>query len=191
MPYSNKLKHVTDWFNQLWAESLGKIANTSETSYNIGLTPIKAVGATDQHSLLQLCNEGPNNKLITFVRVENFETQLEIPRIFEYTGIGYLGGKTLNNLMDAEADSTKVSLLDYLRPTVTITLPKVDGYHIGQLLYMLEVQTAITGALYGINPFDQPGVEQAINYTYALMGREGYEDSAQILQQKMNTLSAV
>lgn len=189
MPYSSKLRYITDWFTQLWAESLGKFR--PEDNKNIGLTPLKAVGATDQHSLLQLCNEGPNDKLITFIKVENFETQLEIPKIFEYTGIGYLGGKTMNHLMNAEADSTKVSLSDYSRPTVTITLPKIDGYHIGQLLYMFEVQTAIAGALYGINPFNQPGVEQAINYTYALMGRAGYEDSAQTLQDKMSSLSAV
>ncbi len=191
MPYSAKLKYISDWFSQLWAESLGKNKDINDNDICVGMTPVKAVGATDQHSLLQLCNEGPNNKLITFIRVENFDTQLDIPKIFEYTGIGYLGGKTMNNLMDAEADSTKVSLSDYSRPTVTVTLPKVDGYHIGQLLYMLEVQTAIAGALYNINSFNQPGVEQAINYTYALMGRAGYEDSAQTLQERMNTFSAV
>ena len=82
-----------------------------------------------------------------------------------------------------------MSLSDYARPTVTITLPKVDGYHIGQLLYMLEVQTAIAGALYNINAFNQPGVEQAKNYTYALMGRAGYEDSARTLQTKMASVA--
>ena len=87
--------------------------------------------------------------------------------------------------MNAEADSTKVSLSDYARPTVTITLPKVDGYNVAQLLYMLEVQTAIAGELYNINTFIQPGVEQAKNYTYALMGRVGYEDSAKSLQARV------
>ena len=74
---------------------------------------------------------------------------------------------------------------DYDRPTITITLDKVDGYNVAQLLYMLEVQTAIAGELYNINTFNQPGVEQAKNYTYALMGRAGYEESAQTLQAKM------
>ena len=117
--------------------------------------------------------------------LENFDTTLEIPKIFEYTGIGYLGGKTINDLINAEADSTRVSLSDYSRPTMTITLEKVDEYNIAQLLYMLEVQTAIAGELYNINAFDQPGVEQAKNYTYALMGRAGYEESAQTLQAKL------
>ena len=127
--------------------------------------------------------------VFTFIRVENFDTTLEIPKIFEYTGIGYLGGKTINSLMNAEADSTRVSLSDYARPTVTVTLPKIDGYHVAQLLYMLEVQTAIAGELYNINTFDQPGVEQAKNYTYALMGRAGYEDSAKSLQTKLEMIT--
>ena len=141
-------------------------------------------------------NEGSNyfflsKTVINFIRVEEFDTKLEIPKIFEYTGIGYLGGKTINDLLNAEADSTKVSLSDYARPTVTITLPKIDGYHMGQLLYMLEVQTAIAGALYNVNAFNQPGVEQAKNYTYSLMGRAGYEDSAISLQKKLAMVTQV
>ena len=134
---------------------------------------------------MQLFNEGPSDKIITFVRVENFDTVLEIPKSYEYTGIGYLGGKTINDLLNAEADSTRVSLSDYNRPSLTITIEKIDEYNIAQLLYMLEVQTAITGELYNINTFNQQGVEQAKNYTYALMGRAGYEDSAQSLQAKL------
>ncbi len=185
MPYSSRLRYVSDWYVQLWAESLGKSTDKDGNHVHVGPTPIKALGATDQHSQFQLFNEGPNDKIITFIRVGEFDKTLEIPRIFEYTGIGYLGGKTINDLINAEADSTRVSLSDYERPTVTITIPKVDGYSIAQLLYMLEVQTAIAGELYNIDTFSQPGVEQAKNYTYALMGRAGYEDSASILQSKI------
>lgn len=185
MPYSSRLKYVADWYAQLWAESLGKNKDKNGNDVNIGPTPVKALGATDQHSQIQLYNEGPNNKIINFIRVGEFDNTLEIPPIFEYTGIGYLGGKTVNQLINAEADSTKVALSDYNRPNVTINMPKVNGYYIGQLLYMFEVQTAIAGELYNINTFDQPGVEQAKNYTYALMGRAGYEESAQALKEKM------
>ena len=138
-----------------------------------------------QHSQIQLYNEGPNNKVITFIRVGEFDTNLEIPNIFEYTGIGYLGGKTINDLMNAEADSTRVSLADYLRPTVTINLDCINAYNLAQLLYMFEIQTAVSGSLYNIDAFNQPGVEQAKNYTYALMGRSGYEESASEIQGKM------
>ena len=185
MPYSSRLKYVSDWYVQLWAESLGKNKDLDGNDVHVGPTPIKALGATDQHSQIQLYNEGPNDKVINFIRVEEFDTTLEIPKIFDYTGIGYLGGKTVNRLINAEADSTRVALSDYNRPTITITLPKVDAYNVAQLLYMLEVQTAIAGELYNINTFNQPGVEQAKNYTYALMGRAGYEESAQVLQEKM------
>ena len=185
MPYTSRLKYVSDWFVQLWAESLGKEKDKDGNLVNIGPTPIKALGATDQHSQIQLYNEGPNDKLINFIRVKEFDTTLEIPRIFEFTGIGYLGGNTVNSLINAEADATKVALIDYQRPNVTITLEKVNPYNVGQLLYMLEVQTAITGELYNINTFNQPGVEQAKNYTYALMGRAGYEESAATLKEKM------
>ena len=185
MPYSSKLKYVSDWYVQLWAESLGKNKDKEGNAVCVGPTPIKALGATDQHSQIQLYNEGPNNKVINFIRVKNFDNTLEIPNIFEYTVIGYLGGKTINQLINAEADSTRVSLADYKRPTISIYLDKVDGYNVAQLLYMLEVQTAIAGELYNIDTFNQPGVEQAKNYTYALMGRAGYEESAQVLQAKL------
>ena len=148
MPYSSRLKYVSDWFVQLWAESLGKNKNLDGEPVCVGPTPIKALGATDQHSQIQLYNEGPNDKLITFIRVKEFDNTLNIPKIFEYTGIGYLGGKTINDLLNAEADATKVTLVDYQRPNVTITIDKISPYNIGQLLYMLEVQTAIAGALY-------------------------------------------
>lgn len=185
MPYSSRLKYISDWYVQLWAESLGKNTDKEGNHVHIGQTPVKALGATDQHSQIQLYNEGPNDKIINFIRVKEFDTTLDIPKIFEYTGIGYLGGKTMNDLINAEADSTRVSLSDYARPTVTITMPKLNGYYLAQVLYMFEVQTAIAGELYNINTFNQPGVEQAKNYTYALMGRAGYEDSAKTLQMKM------
>ncbi len=184
MPYSGRLKYVADWYVQLWAESLGKCINIEGKDVNVGQTPLKALGVSDQHSLLQLFNEGPNDKIINMIVVENFDNTVEIPEILQYTGVGYLGGKSLNSLMSAEAASTKVSLSDYNRPSITITLPKIDGYHVAQLLYMLEVQTAIAGALYNIDAFNQPGVEQAKNYIYALMGRTGYEGSALALQEK-------
>ena len=185
MPYSSRLKYVSDWFVQLWAESLGKEFNKNGEKVNAGSTPIRALGATDQHSQMQLFNEGPNNKLITFIRVKDFDTKLEIPKIFEYTGIGYLGGKTINDLINAEADSTRVSLADRKRPTMTLTIDKIDEYNIAQLLYLLEFQTAIAGELYNVNAFNQPGIEQSKDYTYALMGRPGYEGTAESIQTKM------
>ena len=191
MPYSNRLRYVADWYCQLWAESLGKEVDNDNNIVNVGQTPIKSIGVTDQHSQLQLYNEGPNDKIINFLRIKEFDTNLESPNIFEYTGISYLGGKTINRLFNAEADSTMASLIDYKRPNVTLTIPKITPYYIGQLLYFFEIQTAITGALYNINAYNQPGVEQLINYTYALMDRIGYEDSANELKKKLSDDTAV
>jgi len=186
MPYSSRLKYVSDWYVQLWAESLGKEFDRDGNKINNGPTPIKALGATDQHSQIQLYNEGKNDKVITFIRVDEFDNELTIPNIFEYTGLNYLSGKTINRLINAEADSTAVALTDYKRPNLTIHLPKINEYYLAQLFYMFEMETAIIGELYNIDAFNQPGVEQAKNYTYALMGRIGYEESAAELQEKIN-----
>ena len=186
MPYSSRLKYVSDWYVQLWAESLGKEYNRNGEKISNGPTPIKALGATDQHSQIQLYNEGKNDKIITFIRVDEFDNTLEIPNIFEYTGLNYLGGKTINRLINAEADATAVALSDYKRPNLTIHLPKISEYYLAQLFYMFEMQTAIIGELYNIDAFNQPGVEQAKNYTYALMGRLGYEESAAELNEKIH-----
>ncbi len=190
MPYSQRLKYVSDWYVQLWAESLGKEYDRNNNKINNGPTPIKALGATDQHSQIQLYNEGKNDKVITFIRVNEFDSELQIPNIFEYTGLNYLGGKSINRLINAEADATAVALCDYKRPNITITLPKINEYYLAQLFYMFEMQTAIIGELYNINAYNQPGVEQAKNYTYALMGRLGYEESKEELDMKLSRFSS-
>jgi len=185
MPYSSRLRFVSDWYVQLWAESLGKEKDVNGNVVHTGPTPVKALGATDQHSQIQLYNEGPNDKVITFIRVKKFDTELKIPNVYTDTDLAYLGGKTINDLINAEADATKAALVDYKRPTVTISIDKVDEYNLAQLLYMLEIQTAIAGGLYNINAFNQPGVEQAKNYINALMGKKGFEKIAEELSKKM------
>jgi len=143
-----------------------------------GPTPVRAVGVTDQHSQVQLFNEGPNDKVFTFISVGKPDRDLTIPsdQFTDVEDLNYLNGKTMSALMQAEFESTRASLTTNQRPNMTLSIPKVDAYYFAQLLYLLEVQTAIAGALLEIDPFDQPGVELAKKYTYALMGRKGYED---------------
>ncbi len=178
MPYSFRLASVSDWFTQLWAESLGKKHNLHGDVVHTGPTPVRAVGVTDQHSQVQLFNEGPNDKVFTFVAVGRPDRDLTIPndQFTDVEDLNYLNGKPMSELMRAEFESTRASITTNLRPNMTLTIPQVDAYHFAQLLYLLEVQTAIAGALLDIDPFDQPGVELAKKYTYALMGRKGYED---------------
>jgi len=176
MPYSAKLSFVADWYVQLWAESLGKKYSLDQTVIHDGATPLKAVGVTDQHSQVQLFNEGPFDKVFTFVRLGQFDTALTIPNLYpQDPDLNYLGNRTFSDLLQAEGDATRGSLCKNQRPNVTITLPQLDPEHFGQLLYFLEVQTALMGHLMNLDPFDQPGVELAKQYTYALMGRPGFE----------------
>ena len=177
MPYSSALRDVADWYRQLWAESLGKKLDvTGKKTIHAGQTPVKALGATDQHSQVQLYAEGPNDKIFTFIAVEQHAEQMPIPACFEdKEGAAYLGGHTMKELLEAERVGTEVALSDAGRPTVTITVPKVDEFHLGGLLYFFELETAMAGKLYKINAFDQPGVEAGKQAAYALMGRKGYE----------------
>jgi len=183
MPYCQKLKDIADWFRQLWAESLGKRVNRKDEEIFCGLTPIKALGATDQHSQVQLYTEGPFDKSFSFLHVEQFGIQTEIPSGFEdEPAFSYLGGHTLNELLHAEEYATRAALTKANRPNLTISIPAVNAFYVGQLLYFFELQTAYAGELYNIDAFDQPGVEQGKIFTYALMGREGYEDAKRELE---------
>lgn len=176
MPYADGLEKIADWFGQLWNESLGKnkLLNGKETS--TGQTAIKAVGATDQHSQLQLYMEGTNDKTICFLRNESFRHNMAIPRVFEeHPELAYLGGHDLGELLNFEQAGTARALAASGRLNMTISMPQASPASIGYLMHMLEVATVISGALYKIDPFDQPGVELGKKYTYGLMGRAGFE----------------
>src|SRR3712207_390730 len=167
MTYADALERLAAWFVQLWAESLGKDGK--------GSTPHGAVGTTDQHSQVQLYMEGPQDKVIEIVEVENHPRDLTIPEAYEdLEGVGYLGGHTLAELLNVECDATRRALAEAGRPNATIKLGEINEENLGYVLQALEVQTAITGSLYNVNAFDQPGVEAGKEITYKRMGRPGY-----------------
>lgn len=177
MAYSEALGSMIEWFVQLWAESLGKKFRLDGATVFTGQTPVKAIGATDQHSQIQLYMEGPHDKTITFLRVGEFNNKVGVPNAFsEIGGISYLGGHTLNELINAEQRATEVALAKAGRPNCRIDIPSITPFTIGQLFYMFEVQTAFSGGLYRINPFDQPGVEEGKRLTFGMMGRKGFEE---------------
>jgi glucose-6-phosphate isomerase len=186
MPYSSALKDIADWYRQLWAESLGKRLDLEGNVINAGQTPVKALGITDQHSQLQLYVEGPDDKVITFIRVDEFDNEMNIPEEYDdIDGTGYLGGQTLNKLINSELRATEVTLTKNRKPNCTINMPKINPFTVGQVMYMLEVQTSIMGGLMGINTYDQPGVEQGKQYTYGMMGKAGFsEKDDEIKSQK-------
>ena len=172
-PYSHRLRLLVDWNVQLVAESLGKRTAGGEC---VGPTPHGAVGATDQHSQVQLFAEGPDDKAFTFLRVLQHADDIAIPEPpAGLEGLAYLGGKTFGQLLDAECRATQLALTDAGRPNCTITFPEVNATTVGEFLMWQMVSTAYGGQLYGINAFDQPGVEAGKVATYGLMGRAGFE----------------
>ncbi|MGM0471242.1 MAG: glucose-6-phosphate isomerase [Bacillota bacterium] len=177
MPYVEKLRDVADWYRQLWAESLGKRQNRAGKEVYVGPTPIKALGTTDQHSQMQLYMEGPYDKVITFLTVDDYGTEVSIPNPYsDIDSLSYLGEHTLNRLIKTEQQASELALTKNQRLNCTITLPEVNEFSIGQLLYLLELQTAFSGELYNINAFNQPGVELGKQYTYGILGRDGFEE---------------
>ena len=171
MPYSDALRDFAAWFVQLWAESLGK---KKKDGTSVGSTPLAALGATDQHAQVQLFMEGPANKTITFVAVKERTVDVAIPAGFpEVKELGYLTGHSLAELIDVEQRATAGALAKRGRPNMTIHLDRIDANHVGQLMMFLEIATAYAGQLYGIDAFDQPGVELGKQFAYALLGRPG------------------
>jgi glucose-6-phosphate isomerase len=179
MPYAQGLREVADWYAQLWAESLGKETDRAGQVVNVGPTPIKALGATDQHSQVQLYIAGPHDKIFTFVTVDAFKHTLPIPTWLGgptgQSAVDYLGGHSFNELLAAEAEGTALALAEAGRPNAIFRLPEINAFTVGQLIYLLEVATAVSGEFYNINAFDQPGVEAGKMRAYALLGRPGYE----------------
>ena len=177
MPYSDALSSLADWFAQLWAESLGKEIDLDQRPVFNGQTPVKAVGATDQHSQLQLYVEGPDDKIITFLRVEDHGAPLEVPQAYaDLEGVAYLGGLSLGELLNLEQKATELALAKRGRMTTALHVPAVNPFTVGQLLYLLETQTVFCGELYRVNPFNQPGVEEGKQLTYAMAGRRAFEE---------------
>jgi glucose-6-phosphate isomerase len=179
MPYSDRLRDLGEWFRQLWAESLGKRVDRGGQEVFRGPTPVMAVGATDQHSQVQLFMEGPFDKTITFIRILETIELLAIPGEGEKGRKGevqssspllpvsrspehefsYLMGHTLGELLDAEFVATREALRSAGRMSSTIEMDAVTPRSVAHLLMFFQCATGFAGAWYGVNPFDQPGVE--------------------------------
>lgn len=161
MPYSTRLKCTADWWVQLWGESLGKNGK--------GFTPIGTVGATDQHSVLQLLRDGPNDKITFFIVVDEVPDPIAIPKITFDRGLNLptfdlLQGQSLHRLLNLEYDATSKVLTQNRRPSFSFRLDAIDAESMGSLYFSLALTTAFLGTLMDINPFDQPGVEEGKIY---------------------------
>jgi len=160
MPYAERLEPFAEWFAQLWAESLGKDGR--------GQTPVRALGATDQHSQLQLYRAGPRDKLVTLVRPRERPGQ-PVPET-DIDELSYLGDTGLGGLLDAEFEATEASLAAAGRPSVRIEVDRLDAHGLGELLYSMEAACILAGELYGVETFTQPAVEWGKRAARGLLG---------------------
>ena len=171
MPYSSKLRSFSFWFAQLWAESLGKKKNLKNEIVQTGLTPIVGFGATDQHSQMQLFMEGPNDKCIILIEVENFTHDYKLSTSIAGNNLSKLSDFSLSQLMKAELNGTLKALQENKRPTIHLKISKNDEYHMGALILFFESLTVLMGSFLMIDPFDQPGVELGKIYAFNFLNQ--------------------
>ncbi len=153
----------------------GKAVDRRGQAVHAGPTPVGAVGATDQHSQVQLFMEGPFDKVITFLAVDQLGEDVPIPSAAGLPAdLAYLGGHTLGELLHAEYQATSAALASMGRMNCSLHLPEISATTIGEAFMFFQLATGYAGAWYGVNPFDQPGVELGKKLTYAAMGRPGF-----------------
>ncbi len=174
MPYADSLKYMADFYCQIWAESLGKEVDDEGNVINAGQTPAKALGVTDQHSQVQLYTEGPFDKVVTFIAVDEYRSVATIPE-GGVDACDFLKGHTMNELINAERKATEFALKKAGRSNFTIYMPAVNEKTVGELIMYFMYDTAFAGALLHIDTYNQPGVEEGKKATFAMLGRAGYE----------------
>ncbi|WP_434521670.1 glucose-6-phosphate isomerase [Halorubrum sp. AS12] len=174
MPYAESLETFAEWFAQLWAESLGKDG--------LGQTPARALGATDQHSQLQLYRAGPPDKLVTLVRPTE-RADVPIPET-DLDGLAYLGGSSLGGLLDAEFEATEASLAAAGVPNVRVEIDRVDERALGELLYGMEAACVLYGELASVSTFTQPAVEWGKKAARGLLGGGDFAEAEAVDEKR-------
>lgn len=175
MPYSSRLDKFAEWFCQLWGESLGKKNTFDGEMVTFGTTPVRTVGAVDQHSQIQLFREGPLDKVVTFIEISVHDKDTAVSGDY-HPAFSYLKDLRLGALLNSELKATEAALLTSGVPSVKVCLNTVDEHSLGELFMFFQYIVPIIGLAANINPFDQPGVEEAKEYAYGMMNRKGFEN---------------
>jgi glucose-6-phosphate isomerase len=166
MPYADRLGKLAEWFVQLWAESLGKDGQ--------GTTPVACLGPVDQHSQLQLFMDGPKEHYITVVRTATAGGGPSIePSLAAQAGLDYMAGRTVGDVVDAQAHAVPEALMRAGRPVRTIDLPRLDEQALGALMMHLMLETILAARLLGVDAFDQPAVELSKVLTRERLAQKG------------------
>ncbi|MBQ9365247.1 MAG: glucose-6-phosphate isomerase [Schwartzia sp.] len=160
MPYCDYLKSLSEWYIQLLAESLGKGEDREGNKTPYGRTPVVAVGTTDMHAQTQQHQEGKLNKVVQFIRVEDWPDDIIIPNFFPDTKkLADIAGVTMAEALEVARQSNADALASNDRFNALFSLPKLNAYYLGQIMYLLALSIAYEGELADVDAFNQPGVE--------------------------------
>jgi len=176
--FEPSLMFLAEWWKQLYGESEGKESK--------GIYPSSVIFTTDLHSMGQYIQQGERKLFETVIHVENPHSKVIVPRSSDDSdGIGFIAGKNMTEVNHKAEAGTRLAHIDGGVPVITITIPSVDEYNLGQLMYFFELACAISGYILGINPFDQPGVESYKKNMFALLGKPGYEAEKERLEKEL------
>ena len=177
--YEPRLHYISEWWKQLYGESEGKDGK--------GLYPASADFTTDLHSLGQFIQDGTRNLFETLISIETPEKDLVIEADeADLDGLNYIAGETLDYVNKKAAEGTILAHTDGGVPNIEIKIPEATPYHLGYLFYFFEKACGVSGYLLGVNPFNQPGVEDYKRNMFALLGKSGYEEAAKDLEKRLN-----
>lgn len=176
--FNPKLHYIMEWWKQLYGESEGKD--------NKGIFPAAVDFSTDLHSMGQWIQQGERTIFETVISVANVNHELRIPSDQEnLDGLNYIAGKRIDEVNKMAELGTRLAHVDGGVPNMRIEMPKVDEYYIGQLFYFFEKACAISGLMLGINPFNQPGVEDYKKNMFALLDKPGYEKESEAIRERL------
>ncbi|GLI32988.1 glucose-6-phosphate isomerase [Desulforhabdus amnigena] len=176
--YEPRLHYVAEWWKQLFGESEGKDGKA--------LYPASADFTTDLHSLGQYIQDGRRHLFETQISIRTPEADIEIEADeSNLDGLNFLAGKTIDEVNKKASEGTVIAHVDGGVPNLVVHLPEATPYHLGYLFYFFEKACAVSGYLLGVNPFDQPGVEDYKKNMFALLGKPGYEEAGKQLAEKL------
>ncbi len=176
--YEPQYAMMSEWWKQLYGESEGKDG--------LGLFPASVVYSTDLHSLGQFVQDGSNILFETVVKMANPQKDIVIKAASDDgDGLNYLAGRTMADINERAFEGTVLAHTDGNTPNLVIEVPAFDEYSFGSLVYFFEKACAISGYMLGVNPFNQPGVEDYKRNMFALLGKPGYEADRAALEARL------
>jgi glucose-6-phosphate isomerase len=176
--YEPALHFVAEWWKQLYGESEGKDGK--------GIFPTAVDFTTDLHSLGQFIQEGTKNHFETLVKVEISKCNIVLEEEeVDLDGLNYLAGQTMDFVNKSAMNGTILAHVDGGVPNLEVTMPEINEFYLGQLMYFFEFACGISGYVLGVNPFNQPGVESYKKNMFALLGKEGFEKEREELLARL------